>query len=552
LKFGDVSVAEAEGAILAHSVKLPDGALKKGRVLSNEDMARLGAAGFQRVTVARLEADDVGEDTAAAFVAARLCGDGVRAGSAFTGRVNLFAERDGLLIIDAGTVDALNGIHESVTLATLPRFTRVSPRQMLATVKIIPFAVPQRVLDAVDGVLEKRAPAIRVAPFMPKSAGLVQTRRPGLREAVLDKTARVMGERIAGVGGRLMGERRCSHDAASVCDAITAWIEKGADLVLVAGASAIVDRRDVVPAGIVAAGGEILHFGMPMDPGNLILVARRGQVPVVGLPGCARSPRFNGIDEVLRRVAADIDIGPQVIMGLGVGGLLKDTPDRPLPRSGRPDPPVSSTVAPRIFAVILAAGQSRRMGVRNKLLLEVGGTPLVQKVVDAALASTCDGVIVVTGHQADAVARAVACPSVQIVRGDRYAEGLSASLAAGVAALPDDCDAALICLGDMPNVSAAHMDAIIAAFDPVEGRAICVPTFQGKRGNPVLWGRQFFGELVNIRGDTGARHLIGEYADAVCEVPVADAGVLTDIDSPDALRRLLDGAIDDTAPNGEN
>lgn len=552
MKFGDVSVAEAEGAILAHSIKLPDGALKKGRVLTDGDTARLEAAGFQRLTVARLEAGDVGEDAAAAFIAERLYGDGVRAGAAFTGRSNLFAQRDGLLLVDAGIVDALNGIDESVTLATLPRFARVSARQMLATVKIIPFAVPQRILDAVAGVLGGQARAVRVAPFAPKSVALVQTRRPGLREAVLNKTARVMAERVAGVGGRLIGERRCSHDAASVQDAITGCIENGADMVLIAGASAIVDRRDVIPAGIVAAGGEILHFGMPMDPGNLILVARRGSVPVVGLPGCARSPKFNGIDEVLRRLAADVDIGQQTIMGLGVGGLLKDTPDRPLPRSGRPEPAASANVAPRIFAVILAAGRSRRMGTRNKLLLEVAGVPLVQGVVSAALASTCDGVVVVTGHQADAVARAVAGSSVQLVHCDRYAEGLSASLAAGVAALPGDCDAALICLGDMPKVTPAHMDALIDAFDPVEGRAVCVPTFQGKRGNPVLWGRQFFAELVNIRGDTGARHLIGEYADAVCEVPMPDPGVLTDIDSPQAFHRLLDAAAGNPAANDKN
>lgn len=551
MKFGDEAVTSAEGAILAHSVKLPDGALKKGRVLSGGDAARLRAAGFQQVTVARLEADDVGEDEAAALVASRLCGDGVRAGTAFTGRVNLFAECDGLLEVDARTVDAVNAVDESVTLATLFRFSRVSPRQMLATVKIIPFAVPKRVLDAVGDVLEERRPVLHVARFLRKTVALVQTRLPGLRESVLDKTARVTAERVAGIGGRLAQEQRCPHDPLSIRDALAASIENGADLVLVAGASAIVDRRDVVPAGIVAAGGEILHFGMPVDPGNLILLARRGGVPVVGLPGCARSPRFNGIDEVLRRVAAGLDIGPQTIMGLGVGGLLKDTPERPLPRADLPDSAMSPAAAPRIHAVVLAAGRSRRMGVRNKLLLEIGGAPLVQRVVDAALASACDGIVVVTGHQADAVGRAVARPTVRVVHCDRYAEGLSASLAAGVASLPDDCDGALICLGDMPNVTSAHMDEIIAAFDPVEGCRICVPTYQGKRGNPVLWGRQYFGELRNIRGDTGARHLIGEFADAVCEVPMPDPGVVTDTDSPEAFQAVLDDSVADRAPPGK-
>ena len=538
MKFGEVPLGEAEGAILAHSLRLADGALKKSRRLSSADLERLRAADITRVVVARLEAGDVGEDQAAEFVAARIRGEGTRAGAGFTGRCNLFADASGLLLVDASAVDAINAVDESITVATAPACAVVKPRQMLATVKIIPFAVSGRHLEAIDAALADTAPVIRVAPFGVRRIGLVQTRLPGTREAVLEKTRRVLETRIAGLGACLLEEQRCAHDSEAVAGALSASLGAGAEIVLIAGASAIVDRRDVVPAAIVAAGGEIEHFGMPMDPGNLILIARHGSVSVVGLPGCARSPKYNGIDEVLRRLAAGQEVKRQTLASLGVGGLLKEMPDRPLPRAFGDAAPDAAARAPKVCAVVLAAGQSRRMGAANKLLLEVDGVPLIRRSVSAALASACDAVFVVTGHQAERVASALSDLKLEIVGCEDYASGLSASLRAGIAALPEDCDAAVVCLGDMPEVTSAHIDRLIAAFEPVEGRAVCVPTYQGKRGNPVLWDRRFFSELADIRGDVGARHLIGEHPELVCEVSMTEPGVLVDVDSPAALKAL--------------
>lgn len=536
MKFGDLPLAEAEGAILAHSLRLEDGALKKGRVLTKKDLERLEAANIHRVMAARLEPGDISEDESAAFVAERLKGAGTRTGAAFTGRCNLFAEETGLLRVDAAAVDAINAIDEAITVATLANRAVVTPKQMIATVKIIPFAVPRSRLDNVAALLADRPDALSVAPFRRFRAGLVQTRLAGTREAVLDKTARVIAQRIASVGGRMMAERRCAHTVAAVRDAIAELLESGAAMVLIVGASAIVDRRDVVPAGVVAAGGEIVHYGMPMDPGNLILIGRHGSVPLLGLPGSARSPQYNGVDEILRSLSAGLEVDKAAITALGVGGLLKETPDRPLPRGAGDVAPRGPS--PRIFALVLAAGQSRRMGKRNKLLLKVQGVPLVRRVVDAAAASSCDGVCVVTGHEPARIEAALSGAGVKTVHCQDYASGLSASLKSGIAALPKACDAVLVCLGDMPGVTTAHIDRLIAAYDPLERRAVCVPTFGGKRGNPVLWDRRFFSELMDLKGDVGARHLIGEHAHLLCEVPMEDDGVLTDVDTPQSLRRI--------------
>ncbi|MDX5366272.1 MAG: NTP transferase domain-containing protein, partial [Alphaproteobacteria bacterium] len=312
-----------------------------------------------------------------------------------------------------------------------------------------------------------------------------------------------------------------------VADAVRSLLKDGLSPILVFGASATVDRRDVVPSGIVLAGGDILHFGMPVDPGNLLLLARHGETPVIGLPGCARSPKLNGFDWVLARLAAGLEVTPKDIMGMGLGGLLKEIPTRPQPREGGSTAPS----APRIAALVLAAGKSSRMQGPNKLLMDVGDKPMVAHIVDAALESSAGPVIVVTGNAEAEVRAALAGRAVTFVHNPDYAEGLSTSLRAGLGALPEETDGALVCLGDMPDIRAAHLDRLIAAFDPEEGRTICVPTVAGKRGNPVLWGRDWFAAMMDVKGDTGAKHLIGENEDAVCEVPMPDDAALRDIDT---------------------
>ncbi|MFT5174499.1 MAG: molybdenum cofactor cytidylyltransferase [Gammaproteobacteria bacterium] len=536
MKFGSTPVDEACGHILAHSQRLTSGTLKKGRLLDAQDIQHLRASGVKSVVSACLDEGDVGEDEAAETLAIALAGaaEGIRVAAPFTGRSNLFASRRALMSVDAQRINAMNRVHESLTVATLPSPMVVDPKQMLATVKVIAFSVPRAALNTALDIVAGEEPAIRVHRFLPLRVGLVQTRLDGTRESVLDKTVRVLEARIVALGGTLVSERRCQHEDLAVAQAVSAELAQGRDLVLLCGASAIVDRRDVIPAGIVASGGELLYFGMPVDPGNLLLLARHGDVPVLGLPGCARSPKYNGLDLVLERIAAGLDVSPGVITAMGVGGLLKEIAERPQPRLGQSSP----AQAPRVSALVLAGGQSRRMGDINKLLAPVDGVPMVLATVRRIIAAGVDEVIVVTGHEAQRVRDTLTGESVRVVHNPYYDQGLSTSMNAGLAALGVDVDAALVCLGDMPRVTPRHVHRLLAAFDPTEGRSICVPTFNGKRGNPVLWDRRYFEQMREVRGDVGARHLIGAHDDSVCEVAMDDAGVLLDVDSPAALAAL--------------
>lgn len=532
MQFGPVPVADLEGAILAHSIRLPGRALKKGRRLDLDDVRDLSAAGVESVIAARLDANDVHEDEAARRVGEPLAGPGLDLRAPFTGRVNLYAQHAGVLTLDPAAVDRLNAVHEAVTLATLAPQVWVSARQMVATVKIIPFSAPGDAVAECERLAAQAA--LRVHAPQPMRVGLVQSRIEGAtRTRVLDKTVGVLERRIVGVGATLHQELRCAHDAGAVAAGITALLKGGCDLVLVAGASAIVDRRDVIPSAIERAGGEVEYFGMPVDPGNLVLVGGVGETPVVGLPGCARSPAFNGFDWVLRRLVTGLPCGRRELAGMGVGGLLKEGSGRPSPREG-----VTVARAPRIAALVLAAGQSRRMGAENKLLAAVGDRPMVRRTVEAVLSSALDEVVVVTGHEPEQVRETLGGLDVRVAHNPRYAEGLSTSLAAGLDALDAATSAVVVCLGDMPQVDGDVIDRLLAAYDPVEGRTICVPTWRGKRGNPILFDARFFPAMRQVAGDVGARALLGENESAVCEVAVEAHAVLEDVDSPAELAAL--------------
>lgn len=535
--FGPTPLDEAKGAVLAHGWRHGKTVFKKGRVLSQDDVDTLRAAGVASVIAARLQPDDMAEDEAADRVARAVMGRGLSASAAFTGRCNLIAQQRGLLLVDRARVDRLNAIDEAITLATLAPHEIVEPRQMAATIKVIPFAAPRTAVDAC-AALAAGGPLLEVVPFRARRVGLVQTTLPGLKPAILDKTIEALNRRLAALDCPPAAERRVAHDEVAVAGALRAL--GNSDILLVSGASAIVDRRDVVPAGIVAAGGEVLHFGMPVDPGNLILLATWGDRPVLGLPGCARSPKVNGFDWVLERLVAGVPVTPADIQAMGVGGLLKETGQRPLPRAQAvedDDEETGPQRQPRIAALVLAAGQARRMG-SNKLVAELSGKPLVRHVVEAALASHAASVTVVSGHEPERLAEALAGTGAAIVHNPDYASGLSTSLQRGLAALPADIDGALVLLGDMPRVSTSVIDRLIAAFSPLEGRALCVPTWQGKRGNPLLFAKRYFAEVQAIDGDQGARQLLSEHPDAVAEVAMADDAVLTDVDTPEALAAL--------------
>jgi len=265
MKFGPASPADAVGGVTVHTLRQGSLVLKKGTTIGAAEVEALTRAGVKEIVVVRLEDGDVSEDVAAAGIAQAVAGDGINVERAFTGRANLFAARPGVLVIDRAKVDRINAVDEAITFATLAAYKPVVEGEMIATVKLIPFGVEAKLRDA--AVAAASGGALRIAPYVIKRVGIVSTLLPGLSPKVVEKTLRVTAERLAPAGATIVAERRVPHDESTLKDAIKELLGLGAELVIVFGASAIADRRDVIPAANRGPRGSIPPV-RPAAPGS--------------------------------------------------------------------------------------------------------------------------------------------------------------------------------------------------------------------------------------------------------------------------------------------
>ncbi|WP_411975253.1 molybdopterin-binding protein [Sulfitobacter faviae] len=325
MRFGPVPLSAALGATLAHSVAVTAGRLRKGRVLTQEDIAALEGAGIEEVIVARLDPGDIDENAGAARLAESLCGAGLRMSKPFTGRVNLLADGPGVVVMDRAALEAVNAVDPMITLATVPPYQQMGENGMVATIKIISYALPKSTVVAACTAAGEGA--LRLAPPVLRDATLIITDVPG---GAGGKGRAAVEGRLKALNVTLRDVVTVPHQSGPLAEAIAA---AETDLVLILTASATSDINDVAPSALRAAGGEVTRFGMPVDPGNLLFLGRLGACAVIGLPGCARSPALNGADWVLSRLVCGIPVTSADIAAMGVGGLLKEIPTRPQPRN---------------------------------------------------------------------------------------------------------------------------------------------------------------------------------------------------------------------------
>ena len=572
--FGTVPTPTAAGCILAHSLKIDGKRIAKGRRIDAALIAELIDADCHHVMVARLEATDIHEDEAAAALAAAISGTGIRIGKASTGRVNLFAAHTGLLHFQREHVLDINSIDESITLACLPENSWVPAGRMIATVKIIPYAVdadalaqavssadkPTQVEDGSAGI--ERLFSVHAPQAL--TVDLIQTSIGAGKPALLQKTRDVLEQRLHARGLRLRNETRCDHHTDDVCQHLQLCGEQQAHMIIVAGASAISDRQDVIPAALTAAGGRIQRFGLPADPGNLLMLGRLEHCTVIGMPGCARSPKTNGFDLILDRIVCGLPISSDWLQSLAVGGLMTEIPERPSPRVAssrkppqtetqtlpatptRPAPRAASdtdktAAAPTLpIAIVLAAGRSQRAGAQNKLTFPLGDSSVLSEVLHTLTQSPVAAISVVTGHEREQIERGVETiaagrerrshPPLNCIHNPHYRSGMASSLVAGVSA-NSEAAAVLICLADMPTLEVATVTALVTAWQQHPEQLAFVPVWEQGRGNPVLIDQQLFDTLLTLSGDEGARRLLREHPDVVMEVPAPSASVLRDLDT---------------------
>lgn len=552
---------EAKNGLLAHSHQLEDGRMPKGQRLSLADIERLKHAGIERVRIALPDAGDMQENEAAAALATAMKIDHASLSTAATGRVNIHADMLGIVRYDKELLTKLNRVDEAVTISMVAHNQMLAAGDMLATIKIIPFFVAQKSIEKIIQMLTS-ADLWRFHPIRPQSSLLLQTRLPRQPDRLFENTKKVTSKRLAMLGCHLSADYQLPHNCDQLAAKLADLRDDKAEIILIAGASAITDRSDIIPSAIEQAGGHILHFGLPVDPGNLLLLARLKDKLVIGLPGCARSPKLNGLDWILQLHLAGIDLNQRELAEMAAGGLLMEIISRPMPR-------LMAHITEedmRCAGLLLAAGRSTRMSgassgsglsgsglsgistsedpdqVSNKLLADMGGKPMIRQIAETMLASELGKLYIVVGHQAEAIAAALDGLAVQLIFNPDYRLGQSTSLRAGLAAIDDKYTDLLVMLGDMPLISidlinqllVAHQNGPEQIMQKRSARITC-PVFDTMQGHPVIWGRSFFPELSKMKGDQGGKPLFEQYPDAVQTVPVSDDGVLRDADTPDML-----------------
>lgn len=338
MKFGPVALEQAAGKILAHNIMGSDGRrlLNKGHILTSEDVKTLEALNLSTVIVAAPDPNDLGENEAARRVGIAIAGPGIRVTAPGVGRANLIAEVKGPLYVNVPLLERLNNIDEGITIATLLQHTLVHPGQLLTLVKIIPFALPTARVQDIEAVVGEFTPVISIRPLRSSSVALIVSGPESVRQRLLDDFCAPINDRIRKLDSVLDAVEYVPHTVTAIAGALQEQHTARRGLILLASVSAIIDREDVVPSALREAGGSITHFGVAVDPGSLMMLGYLGDVPIVGAPGCIKSPKTNVIDWILPRLLAGERLTRADLVVMGHGGLLDDISERPMPRQENP------------------------------------------------------------------------------------------------------------------------------------------------------------------------------------------------------------------------
>ena len=538
MKLQSLRPLESTGLVLAQTYNLTSKTISKGTFITDEILDYFKMGNVQTILCAVPEEGDIHEDEAAEAISNAIDKNQIYAEKASTGRVNFKSQSLCLVRYERALIREVNLVDESIAFSIVEHNQLIAKNDLIATLKIIPFFTKKKYVDQVIKILARNE-LYKIHTLKKKEVALIQTCFEWQKKSIFTATSNVTRARLEALECPLKKETLIPHDYKSLCLEIESSIDNGAQLLLISGASAITDRSDYIPKAILSVGGEIIQFGLAVDPGNLLLIGQVGSTTIIGMPGCARSPKLNGFDWVLQLLIANIPINKEELADMGAGGLLMEIASRPLPRA------LAKSVKKRkkkIMGVILAAGNSTRMGKDNKLLKNIGGAPLVRNTAIEMLKSDIDSCSIVLGYQSDKVAATIKDLNINLILNPLWEEGQASSLKAALNTLDTSYSDLLVMLGDLPGVKSKHINKVIEAHLLTDNRKskITIPSFNGKKGNPVIWGRSFFSDLSNLEGDVGGRALFGQHPAAINLIDMDDKAVVTDTDTPEDFGKFLD------------
>lgn len=517
---------ESQGYILFHSVFINKGRIRKGKIINANDIKLMSASGIEELYVGSMEKGEIDENSASRIIGQAILSDNFSMSPTFSGKTNITSKYDGLFEIKENNVRKLNEISSNIAISSLNNHDIVYRGDHVLSVKSISYAIKYSDVNNIVSFLSNEN-LINLKEFKPLKFGIIYSHSINEKNTLIAKTKKSIETRIRDYNSSIMFECTTNHDFNSLKESIKKLSLMDLDVVLLFLSSSVSDYNDIVPQIIIQLGGKITSFGMPVDPGNLTLSATLGKTNLIAAAGSARSDALNGLDWHLNCLHAGVVVNEKMVNSLGVGGLLKDI-DFAIKRKK-----ISKTIMTKkanIAAVVLSAGQSKRMGEKNKLLLKVNGKSIIKNYIDNITKSNISEVIVVTGHESEDIMLELKNYNLKFVFNEKYKDGLSTSLRAGIKSLGKKIDAVMICLPDMPLIGIYEINKLIEFYNPSIGNEICIATSNQQRGNPVLWDKSYFNELMNIKGDKGGRDLLSNFLDKSVEVDLGEA-VAFDIDT---------------------
>ncbi len=528
---------ESLGSVIAQTYNLPGKTISKGTFVTSDIVDYFKEDDVQNILCAVPDSDDIHEDEAANIISNAIDRSHLYTESASTGRVNFKSRSLCLVRYERELIKEVNLIDESIAFSIVEHNQLLAKNDLIATLKIIPFFTQKRYVDQVISILAKNE-LFKTHSLNKKEVSLIQTSFEWQKKSMFKATSNVTRNRLEALDCSLNEEKLIRHDFEVLRSEIRSSIESGIDILLISGASAIIDRSDYIPKAILSEGGEIIQYGLAVDPGNLLLVGKIGKTAIIGMPGCARSPKLNGFDWVLQLLMADIPVVKEELAQMGAGGLLMEIASRPLPRALAKN---VNKQEKKIMGIILAAGNSTRMGKDNKLLKNIDGSPLIRNIALEITKSDLDSCSIVLGYQSDKVADVIKDLNINLILNPLWKEGQASSLKAALNSLTSSYSDLLIMLGDLPGIKSGHINRIIEEHLSSENRSskITIPSFKGETGHPVIWGRSFFHDLSYLEGDVGGRVLFDQHPAAINLIEMDDPSVVTDTDTPEDFKSFL-------------
>ena len=538
MRFGEFPVYDALGVELAYPVTCQGKVFPAGHAMTANDLRLFRQDGIQNVVGCLLTSDDIRPDIACDMILKSLVGDHLRYTHPENGYSEIYADKDGLFVVSPERLFRFNAHDENISTACLAPFMPVYKNQLIASLRLSGPAFPADVVNAAVDKITGQGPLFKIAPYALCRIGYVQTVMHRGDIPVLEEDA--LNRRFGVYGFGVVHFETCAHQSEHVEKAVRNAIDAGAEVVLVQSPAAPISRNDVVPSAFKEAAGDIDRLGWPMDPGLSVVIGHKNDVKLIGF--AEKDFETPAMDRLMRFLATRSLPPAEDFPSFAPGSLSIER----LIQIFTPDPEKNSIaggaldVVVILGIVVLAAGSSRRMIGSNKLLENVQGLPMIERVVQSALLSRAAYVLVVTGYDARFIEQRLANYDVKIVRNPDYSSGVLSSVRLGLSVLPPDVAGAVVLPADMPGFTSAYIDRLIDCFDAkAKRKPVCMPVYDGVRHNPVLWPRDLFKTVKIIPEDAHWMPPLIEHSDYIVEMPVEDDLPLSDINTHGDLSAFL-------------